>query len=830
MFQNVARDFENNQSSYEDVELKNKKDIKEVISKIFNKQNIVLYIICFMVSMVKFNLDSSTSLSVFGLAILAAALSNCIPIGIIFIVSGVGTFINFGTDGLLTFIFSSLVLFITTAVRKPIIRQNQNEKRRIGIHLFISTLIVNIIPMAFNTFYLYEFLISLLVSISVVLFYKIFANSITVVREFMDKKVFSIEEIIGASLLASIAVTAFEPIRIFGYSVKNILSILIVLVLGWKHGCLVGGATGITIGVVLGIIGGGEPIMVASYAISGMIAGLFNRLGKIGVIVGFILGNTLLTYVANGNVVPIILFQEILIASLGLLAIPKNIGFEIENEYGKEKLLPESNTRVLEENRETKQKLNNISETISEMAKSYHEAAATEVEEDEVKKQEERNLQIFVDELKNNLDGLEDNILYENLYESEKIQQDIYNYLLENEIITKKELLNILALNNCYILDFDSNQKNENVENDIRKIIKAINSSYRISNLNFIWKKRIDENKKSVSKQLEGVSQAISDLANNITEQEEKFAEEKEKVKILLKQKEIVVKDLQIKQEKTGRYQIKIYTSICENEDGVKCGMKKISQCLTKVLGCDMILQKQECGLRQNKDSCMYSFVSQDKFRLQVGIAKTTKKGSPISGDTSLQTKLDDGKYLIAISDGMGSGPEARKSSKIAIKMLERLLTSGFEKENSIKLINSTVSANTEEDMYATLDVEIFDLYAGNVEFIKNGACPTYIKRDDGVQILKSQSLPAGIVDDIDLVTYDKDLEDGDILVICSDGVIDSNKEYLNKELWIKYLLEDIKTDDVQQIADIIIKEAIDYDYGQEKDDMTVIVAKVKTK
>ena len=176
----------------------------------------------------------------------------------------------------------------------------------------------------------------------------------------------------------------------------------------------------------------------------------------------------------------------------------------------------------------------------------------------------------------------------------------------------------------------------------------------------------------------------------------------------------------------------------------------------------------------------------------------------------------------------MGSGPEARKSSKIAIKMLERLLTSGFEKDTSIKLINSTLSANTEEDMYATLDIQILDLYSGNIEFIKNGACPTYIKRDNEVQILKSESLPTGILEDIDLEVYDKDLEDGDIIVMCSDGILDSNTEYLNKELWVKYLLEDIQTDDVQKIADIIVNEARDNDYGSEKDDMTVIVAKVK--
>ncbi len=36
---------------------------------------------------------------------------------------------------------------------------------------------------------------------------------------------------------------------------------------------LVGATSGITIGTVLGIIAGNEPVMVASYAISGLIAG-----------------------------------------------------------------------------------------------------------------------------------------------------------------------------------------------------------------------------------------------------------------------------------------------------------------------------------------------------------------------------------------------------------------------------------------------------------------------------------------------------------------------------------------------------------------------------
>ena len=174
----------------------------------------------------------------------------------------------------------------------------------------------------------------------------------------------------------------------------------------------------------------------------------------------------------------------------------------------------------------------------------------------------------------------------------------------------------------------------------------------------------------------------------------------------------------------------------------------------------------------------------------------------------------------------MGSGPDAQKSSKIAIKMLERLLTTGFDKDTSIELINSTLSTTLQEDTFATLDIAIVDLYAGNIEFIKNGACPTYIKHNKNVQIIKSLSLPAGILENISLVVYDKDIEDSDIMLMCSDGILESNIEYQNKELWVQNILQTIENDNPQKIADIITKESIDNGFGKAKDDMTTIVAK----
>lgn len=824
MFQNISKESE--QEFNEEIKVNKKEEVKEIFKKLFTKQNIILYIITFMVSMVNISSDNVMfSITPFGIAIIAAALSSNMPVGIMYAISLISTFIKFGPNSLLTYILTTLVFFVTILIKRPKIQDEVNEQKRLGMHLFISTLIVQVVPMFFRSFILYELLTGVMLSISTYIFYKIFSNSITVIREVGIKKVFSIEEVIGTSLLLTIAFMALGDTAVFGYSVKNILSILLVLILGWKNGILVGATSGITIGVVLGIIGNSEPIMIASYAISGMIAGIFNKFGKIGVILGFIIGNVLLTYVANGNTVPVILIQEILIASLGLLAIPKGVQINIEDLVSKTKMLPETTGKTLEENKETVYKLTSMSQTISDMAKSYQEAAATIVSEEELKEQELSNEKIFIDELRINLEGLEENILYDDIYNDKDILKDIFEYLLKEEIMVERELVKIFANHNNYIVGFE--EKNKKVEEEVSKITKVINYSYRISKMNFIWKKKMDESKKNVSNQLEGVSEAISNLANEISKNPDEFEDKKQEILTLLEQKEIKIKDISIKKQKSGRFIVDIYTDTCDNLDGTSCDIKKIGKILNKVFNDKFIIQDQQCGLRENKQKCKFTYIMQDKLNIQIGVAKTTKADSPVSGDSNLQTKLDDGKYLLALSDGMGSGPEARKSSKIAIKMLERLLEAGFDKDISIKLINSTLIANLEDDMYATLDIAILDLFKGNLEFIKNGACPTFVKRNKEIQILKSLSLPTGIVENADLTVYDYDLQPGDILVMCTDGIIESNTEYVNKELWVKYLLEDIQTNDAQQIADLILSEAIDNNYGKQKDDMTVIVAKV---
>ena len=825
MFQNINVDT----GYIDENEIKTKRIKQNFIKENLSKQNIILYLISFMVSTVQFG----NGLAPFAIAIIAAMLSNNIPIIITYLLTCIGTFIGFGGSGLLIYILTSLILVAFSIFLTPKIDESTNQKN-LTPHLIVSCFIVQVLKIMMGPVLIYDVLLAVVYTIVTVIFYKIFLSSVLVIKESKIKKAFSIEEIIGTSLMVAIAVSAFKDITIFNYSVRNILSVFIVLFLGWQNGMLIGATSGVIIGSVIAVVQNGDPILIAAFAISGMIAGLLNKIGKIGVIIGFILGTVILTYVANGNTESIIMIQEILIASIGLLATPKNIKINIEDMFDHFKYLPKAPTNRLEPTTDMAYKLNNVSNAISEVAKSYKEAAATVLEDEEI--EEERNKEIFVTELENNIADLKDNVIYDDLInEDSPIVNDIFKFLIDKNEINVEQLIKIFENHNNYILGFDDSELSKKITEEIEKMVKAINSSYRISKLNFIWKKKIIENKEAMGTQLDGISKTISDIAEGINKDldQENVMSEKEKIKKLLEQKNIIAEDINIKKQKNNKLEVTLYVKPCnEYEDNnslevEECLADKIRPILSKFFKQELDIQLVDCAIQNDKEICYFKYTSKNKYSLQIGLAKTTKNGSPVSGDTSLKMKLQDGKQLIAISDGMGSGPNARKSSRIATQMLKRLLGSGFNKETSLDIINSNMCLNSEDDSYATLDIAIFDLFEGNVEFIKSGASPTYIKNRKHLDIIKNSTLPAGILNDIDLKISDRDLEENEILVMCSDGIIESNTEYENKDLWLKYLLEEMDTQNPQKIADIILAESIDNNFGIPKDDMTVIVCKL---
>ena len=341
-----------------------------------------------------------------------------------------------------------------------------------------------------------------------------------------------------------------------------------------------------------------------------------------------------------------------------------------------------------------------------------------------------------------------------------------------------------------------------------------INTSYKVSKIDFIWKKKFEQNKRNMGKQLKEVSKAIKKMANEIEEPStEDFQKENLEIVELLKQKEIEVEEVSV--EKNER----IFVNIYAKEILETAKLEMIEKIASQVLK-EKIVLNDEASL-----GTRYLFLSADKYEMAIGNNMATKSQSEVSGDSILNIRLKDGKYLVALSDGMGTGTNARKSSTQSLKLLENLLLSGFDKKTSLELINSSL-INQNEEMFATLDIAIVDLYKGNIEFIKSAACPSYIKNNKKVQTIKANSLPTGIVEKGNIQTFDYDINSGDILLMCTDGILDANIEYKNKELWLKYLLEDIETNNTQKIADLVLNEAIDNNFGVIKDDMSVLVCK----
>ena len=87
-------------------------------------------------------------------------------------------------------------------------------------------------------------------------------------------------------------------------------------------------------------------------------------------------------------------------------------------------------------------------------------------------------------------------------------------------------------------------------------------------------------------------------------------------------------------------------------------------------------------------------------------------------------------------------------------------------------------------------------------------------------------SLPIGIIDDIDVDLKEEKLNKGDFFIMISDGLTDVSSK-LPDNRGINNLLKEIKTEDSQRLADIILQEMLDATYGIAKDDMTVMVVRV---
>lgn len=207
-----------------------------------------------------------------------------------------------------------------------------------------------------------------------------------------------------------------------------------------------------------------------------------------------------------------------------------------------------------------------------------------------------------------------------------------------------------------------------------------------------------------------------------------------------------------------------------------------------------------------------------ERFSVKCSYISIPKKGETKCGDCVLYGKISGGKYILILSDGMGSGKKAAEQSLAAAELFKQFSNAGFNKTTSVEMINSALMLKRNET-FATIDAVIIDLFTAKTEFVKAGANTTYIKTGNRIEKITSDSLPVGIIDSIKPTTNEYHTKNEDIIIMISDGVHNATDD------WFEPYILNMHEDEPNMIAKLLTDEA--ERQKKQDDDMTVAVLKI---
>ena len=211
----------------------------------------------------------------------------------------------------------------------------------------------------------------------------------------------------------------------------------------------------------------------------------------------------------------------------------------------------------------------------------------------------------------------------------------------------------------------------------------------------------------------------------------------------------------------------------------------------------------------------------------EAGIARMNKEGSIISGDSFIARELDDDRLLVILSDGMGSGPRAAMESKGVISLLERLLSSGFDREAAIQLINSVMLLRTDNQVYTTtIDMLLMDMTSGKGEFVKIGAMPSFLRRGDEFSLIRGNGMPVGVVEQLDVEVVERFLVPGDVLVMTTDGLFSGLRQGTSSHNWISAAMARTRSRHPKELAETLVERSLGHRHDP-SDDISVIVLRL---
>ena len=217
-----------------------------------------------------------------------------------------------------------------------------------------------------------------------------------------------------------------------------------------------------------------------------------------------------------------------------------------------------------------------------------------------------------------------------------------------------------------------------------------------------------------------------------------------------------------------------------------------------------------------------YILKRKPEFDAAFGIATVPKEGENSSGDAYSILKIDERRFLVALSDGMGSGENARDISDKTLTLLESFYKAKMPSDTVLSTVNRLIAYSPEET-FACLDLAAVDLDTGEADVVKIGSPVGFILSAEELRVLEGDSLPMGMLDAVHPATLRAHMGENDFMLFMSDGVTGA----FGSSTELYSYLSNLRPINPQSLAEEILGSALSRYQGRAEDDMTVVAVKL---
>ncbi|ELC8351406.1 stage II sporulation protein E [Clostridium perfringens] len=631
--------------------------------------------------------------------------------------------------------------------------------------------------------------------------YYVVSYTLKCIEEINTQHFFSIDEIVSIELFICLLIVGIGTLSINDISFRNIAAILFIIALAFISDTNMGAGAGITMGIILGFATGNLMESIAIYGACGLVAGIFRESGKLFTALSFNIIFIIVTLYSG--VFNNISFIEALVGTGIFLLIPKKIYNKISLEINKDKKVGHfSEVRFSEIKDELTERLKDFTEVLSVMGKSLNNLVGN-------------------DKLAIKNKG---NALVENLSDRTCSDCDM------RYMCWKRELHQTYNAFSDLIRNYENNSgafPHELEKKCIKKyaLVKNLEDIMNIYMVNETLKSRLGEGRKILSNHINNMSVTISEIVDEFGNELHLCTDVEKSIKKSLLKYGINFGSLICYNDKNGRIKIKMQMENCM---GSQTCIKTVLPIISETIGKNMSIGSEGCNINSKNNMCEIVIEEAPKYHINSHVAVATKEGEKFTGDSYSYGRTKDGNYITVISDGMGSGPEAGLESKVSVEIIEKFMEVGFDEKIAIDAVNAIMSIKfSEDEKFSTLDMNKIDLYTGNAKFMKVGAIESFIKRGNKVEVINSNTLPFGVLEEPDVDTVEKQVSNGDVIVSISDGILDVKNDGSFDTTWLIEFLKNTKYRQPKDLSIAILEKAKELSGGKAKDDMTVVVSKV---